>query len=409
MPAAESPDAPPSHWRCDRCGTPNRLTADLTHCVGCGAARPRSELATAGDPPAEVLSSPREGARILVRPRRGRWVEALSWAYALTVLAALALIRFRGDVWWPATELMFLPRWAWLVPLPALAEAAGWVRRPSLWTIQGASALVVAGPLMNLSLPIERLWGDIPAGTRVRVMTFNQGAGRPDVDGLLRLIERERVEVVCLQEGGSPKGLPDPVVEALLARGWSANEERTILTRLPIVAELGPLDVEDGDYSYWKARLSRARLRAGRDDEFVVASAHLPSMFYAFAALRHGDMIGFRQHMTWRWRQMLAVAQALRQTSGAPLIVGGDFNTPADSPLMDLLRMAGLRPAFEEAGWGYGYTRPALGIGLDQVLASPDCTVTRCRVGPDLGSDHRPVIAEVALPPPMPGGRAGSR
>ena len=42
--------------------------------------------------------------------------------------------------------------------------------------------------------------------------------------------------------------------------------------------------------------------------------------------------------------------------------------------------------AFDEAGWGYGYSRPASHpwVRIDHVIASRDWTFTRSRVGPDL-------------------------
>ena len=60
------------------------------------------------------------------------------------------------------------------------------------------------------------------------------------------------------------------------------------------------------------------------------------------------------------------------------------------------------RFAFEDAGWGYGYTRPSRypWFRIDHILASPEWVFTRCRVGPDVGSDHLPLIAEAVLPAP---------
>ena len=39
---------------------------------------------------------------------------------------------------------------------------------------------------------------------------------------------------------------------------------------------------------------------------------------------------------------------------------------------------------------------------IDRILTTPDWFINECRVGPDLGSDHLPVIAEVILPGPGP-------
>src|SRR5689334_22585103 len=92
-----------------------------------------------------------------VAPRRPfrAWIATASgvatWTWAVVVLAALLLIHWIGDGWWGVAVLLFLPRWLFLVPFPVLALASGWAGRPRHWMLQGAVALVVAGPLMRLS------------------------------------------------------------------------------------------------------------------------------------------------------------------------------------------------------------------------------------------------------------------
>ncbi len=54
--------------------------------------------------------------------------------------------------------------------------------------------------------------------------------------------------------------------------------------------------------------------------------------------------------------------EPLAGSSDLPVIVGGDFNMPADDSTMAALRLS-FRFAFEEAGWGYGYTRPSRSPG----------------------------------------------
>jgi endonuclease/exonuclease/phosphatase (EEP) superfamily protein YafD len=82
-----------------------------------------------------------------------------------------------------------------------------------------------------------------------------------------------------------------------------------------------------------------------------------------------------------------------------PILVGGDFNMPSDDSTMASLRSV-LQFGFEEAGWGYGYTRPTRypWLRIDHILASHHWRFTECRVGPDFHSDHLPLIAEAVLP-----------
>ncbi|HEX8201226.1 MAG TPA: metal-dependent hydrolase, partial [Isosphaeraceae bacterium] len=167
MPRTDRLGDSPTFWSCGHCGTPNPRAAYLNRCLGCGAGRPGP-----APPRAEQPESP-------PRPRRpgwARWVAPACGTYAVAVLGVLALARWRGDHWWPATLALFAPRWAFLLPAPALlALVAARARRPVLLAAPAATALVVAGPLMGLSWPIERLWAPAPAGPPLRIMTFNRG------------------------------------------------------------------------------------------------------------------------------------------------------------------------------------------------------------------------------------------
>jgi endonuclease/exonuclease/phosphatase (EEP) superfamily protein YafD len=101
-----------------------------------------------------------------------------------------------------------------------------------------------------------------------------------------------------------------------------------------------------------------------------------------------------------RNRHLQAVGNVCRQAPGR-CIVAGDLNaTPWCHGFRVLTRSSGL----VDTGLGFGFqpTWPILhglsAIPIDHVLASPDIGVTRRKVGPDIGSDHRPVIVELRIP-----------
>ncbi len=84
-----------------------------------------------------------------------------------------------------------------------------------------------------------------------------------------------------------------------------------------------------------------------------------------------------------------------------PFIAAGDFNLSQFSPhFADLVRMSGLR----DTAVGHGVsptwmrTNPLFAVPIDQVLVSPDITVRSRSIGPALGSDHNPVVLQLALP-----------
>jgi vancomycin resistance protein VanJ len=391
-----------SFWRCERCDTPNPWKSYLTNCVGCGAPRPprpagfRSahEATTRHDADAEIKHSTTLGER---------WLIGVSLAYAVLILVVLGLIQWWSDRWWPATLLLFMPRGLFLFPILILAAWAGWLGRRKFWAVHGAIALVVLIPLMGFSLPFGRLAAFRQPGSRLKVMTFNSGNQGINASRLRRLAETEKVDIICFQEGytGKPgEGRPDPELEAYLSKFFHRNKERTIASRLPIVEELPPLEDEDGEQSFWRARVERVRVRAPSGDEFIVASVHIPSMYYALGGVLAGDMRSLEHHTEWRAKRMRMVATFLSEANDLPLLVGGDFNMPADSTMMLALRVPALRYGFNAAGWGFGYTRPSSfpWMRIDHILATSEFTFTRCWVGPDLGSDHLPLLAEVIIP-----------
>src|SRR4051794_12516831 len=80
------------------------------------------------------------GAR---RPRLGRAVAVACVMYAAFVLTLWMLLRFAGDRWWPATLLMYGPRWVWATPLLLLVPCAAVFRRRAVWVPLALSVAVV--------------------------------------------------------------------------------------------------------------------------------------------------------------------------------------------------------------------------------------------------------------------------
>ncbi len=83
-----------------------------------------------------------------------------------------------------------------------------------------------------------------------------------------------------------------------------------------------------------------------------------------------------------------------------PVILLGDLNVTPWSPFFrDLLRSTGLRDSREGFGlhptWPTSF--PPLWIPIDHVLVSSNIVVHNREVGPDLGSDHYPVVLDFAL------------
>ncbi|NEO05274.1 endonuclease/exonuclease/phosphatase family protein [Moorena sp. SIO3I8] len=107
----------------------------------------------------------------------------------------------------------------------------------------------------------------------------------------------------------------------------------------------------------------------------------------------------------WQWRNQdleKEIGDYIRQIQ-KPVVLIGDLNVTMWSPYYkSLIESSGLHDA--RAGFGilptlsqFSPANPWLAIPVDHCLVSRDVKVIKMRTGPDLGSDHLPVITDIAL------------
>lgn len=94
-----------------------------------------------------------------------------------------------------------------------------------------------------------------------------------------------------------------------------------------------------------------------------------------------------------------ALRELIRAHAQENLIVMGDFNTPEDSVFFASFRPL-LKHAFGEGGRGFAKTwpLPAPVLEIDHIWVSPKTPVVDCELAWSHLSDHRPVVANIALP-----------
>ena len=334
--------------------------------------------------------SPSDGTRL--------WMvlAILAWSYLVLVVATWATLWLAGDRWWPATVLTFGPRWLVLLPLPVLALSALLINRRWLVPVLLAAALG-AGPVMGFCVSWNSLAGAIPAeqAALLRVMTYNAGEGGTDPDIVSGFINRERPDVLIINEW--PSAANDLLPR--LKEGWHAAEHQTtvVFSRYPIksVNKLGPNRFRKP----WRAPALRCEL-ASPCGTICIVGLHLDTPREGLEAIR-GSLwkAGAEMEQTTEDRRSESdLASQLAAESIGPVIVAGDFNMPVDSALYDRY-WSTWQNAFSIAGLGYGQTKFTrfYGVRIDHVLASWEWQILSARVGPNLGGDHRPVLVDLQL------------
>lgn len=334
----------------------------------------------------------RSGAASLrTRTARGGGAAVAGWMYAFFLVGLAFVLRQTADRWWPTTLLLFGPRWIWGVPLILLTTQlprAG--KRLAGPLLLGAACWL--GPIMGLCIPWSNWATDVSPDVQLRVLTCNVAIDAAHDGALAGLIEKIQPDVVAIQEAPG-----DAEARWFASGAWYFERGGRVLvaSRFPI---------EQASSAHWRdigaeGSLLRCDLNIeGR--RCHVFGIHLMTPREGLeAVLSHG----------WRSRSILennthlralqaAGARRLIEQARGPVIVAGDFNLPADS-FIYRKNWGAWADAFGTCGWGFGRTKWTswFGARIDHVLANDQWRFARCWVGPDVGSDHLPLIADVYL------------
>ena len=137
----------------------------------------------------------------------------------------------------------------------------------------------------------------------------------------------------------------------------------------------------------------------------IFATIDLDGHAIALAAV-HPPPPMSRDYATMRDLALEQLGTRMQRLNGARIVLGDLNATRWTQQLTRACDAAGLRDSAE--GHGYQGSWPValprwLRIPIDHVLVSLDLVVTRRELGPDVGSDHLPVVAEISIA----SGRAG--
>ena len=326
------------------------------------------------------------------------WPVRLSWIGVALALLVSAWLRAGGDAWWPAFVLLFGPRWVALglvaFSLPLL------IRRPLRGCVPLAlTVLVVLVGIMGWRVGPVRVGVGVPHGTTLRLLEYNVATKLPVANAILAELNDLRVDVAVLVE--CPRNAtPMPPVGPWQ---WRKAGELCLYSRYPI-AHWRVRSQDDIWLIHGKAAVARGDVVVGADT-LGVGLLHLKSPRDALAELRHPTFAAHLPRLidsVSRIRDLESGrARTFIESNGGrePLVIAGDFNTPVESRIFARW-WSGFSDAFEHAGIGFGYSWHSRwhGLRIDHILGANGVVARRTWIGPDLGSDHVPVIADLAIP-----------
>jgi endonuclease/exonuclease/phosphatase (EEP) superfamily protein YafD len=254
-----------------------------------------------------------------------------------------------------------------------------WLRRPALAMAAALGlALSIAPAIVYMQAPSAT---DISATEPFRLVSLNVWYRNEDLTGIAAFLEQTRADAIVLQEVSRPqaRALSDLLPSYPHTHVDPDWRGAAVYSRWPLTA------------TQWNSLADGASRAAyvhidWRGSRIALLGVHL-----------HWPIVAHEARLQ---QEQLARLGVLARSEREPLLVAGDFNlTPWSPRFRDLLAASALEDCAR--GRGLDPSWPSytawLGIRIDHCLASSHWRVLDVRVGAHVGSDHRPIIADLAL------------
>jgi endonuclease/exonuclease/phosphatase (EEP) superfamily protein YafD len=320
-----------------------------------------------------------------------RWARArrvLFWAIVVELagfglyLAVLAI----GERSRVSLLALYAPRQPVLVATLLAAVVAPLTKRRVrlLLSLQSSACLIALFPVMGLHLGNTRARAsELP----VRLASYNVFFGRLGRTALLDEIAAMPADIILLHATYSSMGAR--VKARFPDRSTHECDDFILITRYPIVKVEEPPALPDGTPAKFVGYVLETDAGSLR-----VLNVH---PFSPRQALFDDDDEQTRDNIRHREEQIAAVVAAARRDD-TPFVIAGDTNLPGLSA-MGRRYLGDLHDAFDDVGFGFGYTFPAKRpwMRIDRALAAGRIRFVDVRVGKLGASDHRPLFVEFEL------------
>lgn len=286
--------------------------------------------------------------------------------------------------------MLFGPLWVTIQPACIMIVIALFCR------LRAIPVLLIAGlisliPISGYCIPWQTWFQSPGRGLKLNIVTCNVNGGAFDDARLVALLAEFKPDVVVLQEW-NPKRKSFPFDET----NWSVeiSGELLIASRFPLVKQQ---DFSKPAWVEFGGSIRRYDL-VTPNGPLSIFNVHLASPHRPFDAIidgRPAAMAMMQNHLSARAEQCEQISSALAE-AGPGAVAAGDFNTIAEGSLYQTY-WSRFADAFATAGSGFGatYRFDAANVRIDHVLMGSSWQCTECRVGPDIGSPHRPVMARL--------------
>lgn len=332
--------------------------------------------------------------------KEARIQQRLAWSsLGLLVILGVIINLFGDQLWW-TVPIIYGPRWIWSLLLLGILPL--WYRNPfkaAVFTLAGGSLFLLG--IMDFRLGPGRIRR--MEGTRIRVMEFNIEAdqGSPDkLPGLLEYLQESEPDLIAIAEC-------TPRTQSAILKGaveYTLDVRGTLC--LLVKGEIELSEARDPS-EFWPRYGSGQIVRSDvlvRGSRLRIGVVHLATPRIALA--RYQDSSSFQtmrsvtiDNQDLREKESAAARRWIATGGPQPLLVLGDFNLPVASTIYRQY-WGDLNNAFSITGWGLGHTKveKLWGVRIDHILSNSGIIPVRSWLGPDLGSDHLPLMAELIVP-----------
>ena len=309
------------------------------------------------------------------------------------IIAVLGLVALLRLVAWDSVEpLIVLDALALIVYLPAWVVAAGALIARRWWLAAAAAVIIVAQ--LTFVLPELLAAGPVPAwaphAPAIRMFDANIDKSLQFETGYVRAIEEDRPELVTLEE------FTPPALQSMVASG--------VLASFPYRCA-APAYGATGFLIASRLRLTGCRIRTvwwdGQWTPYMVEATLWSPAGPVALRLVH-TLAPFPAY--WReWSSALAaVGRSVQASDDNRMLMVGDFNaTWGNSGFAALLHDgltdgAAARGKATDMTWPNGAVVPPF-VRIDHVLTGARLAVTEIAAKAGFGSDHRYLVATVAI------------